>query len=150
MRALFFAIPAIAAVGLGAAVAASQERQGRYAMSPAENGFARLDTETGAMSLCSRRDGKWVCELMEDEAKTLREEVERLRAEVQRLEEQAALADRTPGEGPRAERPGTKLELPSEEDIDKALDYVERIFRKFRDRIREFDNQNQERKGTQL
>ncbi len=164
MRALFIAIPAIAAVGLGAANVASQERPGRFVMSPTENGFVRLDTETGAMSLCTRRDQKWSCTLMEDEAKALRDEVARLRGEVQRLEEQAALADRSPGEGPSAERPDTTLELPSEEDVDRALDYMESIFRKFRDRIRKFEDAErsgahpeapksthpEERKGTRL
>lgn len=162
MRALFIAIPAIAAVGLGAVSVASQERQGRFVMSPADNGFARLDTETGAMSLCTRQDEKWVCTLMEDEAKALRDEVARLRGEVQRLQEQAALPDRRPG---AAERPDTTLELPTEEEVDKALDYVESIFRKFRDRIRKFEDeegaspqhqeppkstQPEERKGTRL
>lgn len=157
MRTLILALPTIAAVGLGAAGAASQERQGRYVMSPAENGFIRLDTETGAMSFCGRRDDKLVCEPMEDEAKALREEVERLRAQVRRLEEQAALAGRSPGEPPSGERPGRKLELPSEEEVDKALDYMESIFRKFRDRIRQFEQEERkdgdqpgEPKGTQL
>lgn len=153
MRALLIATSAIAALGLGAASVASQEQQGRFVMSPAENGFVRLDTETGAMSLCSRRNGKWVCELMEDEAKALRDEVERLRAEVKRLEQQLALAGREPGEAP-SERPGTRLELPTEEEVDKALDYFENIIRKFRDRIQKFDEENrtgkEERKGTQL
>lgn len=157
MRALYFAVPAIAVLGLGAAGVASQDRQGRFVMSPAENGFARLDTETGAMSLCTSRNEKWVCEPMEDEAKALRGEIERLRGEVRRLEEQAALADRSPGETPpSAERPERELQLPSEEEVDKALDYMESIFRKFRDRIKRFeeerkeDTQPEQRKGTQL
>jgi hypothetical protein len=157
MRALHFALPAIAVLGLGAAGVASQDRQGRFVMSPAENGFVRLDTETGAMSFCTRREEKLVCEPMEDEAKALREEVERLRTEVRRLQEQAALAGRSPGDVPPGERPGRKLELPSEQDIDKALDYMETIFRKFRDRIRQFEEEErkdgirpEERKGTQL
>ena len=52
-----------------------------------------------------------------------------------------------------------------EKEVDKALDYVENIFRKFRDRIRKFEdedraspqhqeppksNQPEERKGTRL
>ena len=147
MRALLCAIPAIAAVGLGAATVASQERQGRFVMSPTENGFVRLDTETGAMSVCTQRNGRWVCELMEDEAKALQEEVARLRAEVKRLEEQAALAKRPHGEP--TERPERKLELPTEEEIDKALDYFENIFRKFRERIEKFEDKEQ-KDGTRL
>src|SRR5690606_36633652 len=81
MRALIIAIPAIAAIGLGAAGVASQERHGRYLLNPVENGFVRLDTETGAMSVCTQRNGRWVCVMMGDEAKALQDEVECLRAE---------------------------------------------------------------------
>lgn len=137
MRALFIAIPAIAALGLGAATGASQERQGRYVMNPTENGFVRLDTETGAMSVCTERNGRWVCELMEDEAKALQEEISRLRAEVKRLEEQAALAEPAPS----TKQPERRLELPTEEEVDKALDYFENIFRKFRERIEKFEHE---------
>jgi hypothetical protein len=146
MRTQVFAGAAIAGMVLGSATLAAQERQGRFVMSPSENGFVRLDTETGAMSLCSRRDSRWTCEPMEDEARALREENARLKAENERLKAQAQQP--IPGPERRAERPGRKLELPSEEDVDKAFDYVERLFRKFRDRLKEFEQE--ERKGTPL
>jgi len=155
MRALFIAIPVLAAVGLGAASSVvGQERQGRFAMSPVENGFVRLDTETGVMSICTQQDGRWTCRLMEDEAKALQDEVARLREEVSRLRAQAAVPDiPSPGDRPAPER---KLELPSEEEIDKALDYFENIFRKFRERLDRFEREERERdagkpkSGTQL
>lgn len=153
MRALFIAIPVLAAVGIGAAsVVVGQERQGRFAMSPVENGFVRLDTETGDMSICTQQDGRWTCRLMEDEAKALQDEVARLRDEVSRLRAQAA----APGTAPPSDRPEPKLELPSEEEIDKALDYFENIFRKLRERIDRFEREERERDagtpkgGTQL
>ncbi len=147
MRALVIAIPAIAAIGLGAASVSSQEQQGRYVMNPVDNGFVRLDTETGAMSVCTQRNGRWVCELMEDEAKALQEEVERLKAEVKRLKDQAALAQPGPSEAYPSERPGRSFELPSEEEVDKALDYFENIFRKFRDRIEKFEREERHDRG---
>ena len=33
---------------------------------------------------------------------------------------------------------GPKFKLPSEEDIDRAMDYVQRMMRKFKERMREF------------
>jgi len=150
MRALFIAVPAIAAVGLGAATVVGQERQGRFAMSPVENGFVRLDTETGAMSFCAQKDSRWTCELMADEAKAIQDEVARLRDEVRRLREQAA----APESAPADERPGRKLELPTEEEVDKALDYFENIFKKFRERIEKFEREERDpekrKDGTQL
>ena len=74
MRPVHLVVPAVALAlaGIGAVSVSSQEPQGRYTMSPVDNGFVRLDTETGAMSLCGRRDAKWVCEPMDDEAQALR------------------------------------------------------------------------------
>lgn len=149
MRVPAFALLPFAALAIGAASA--QERSGRYVMSPTENGFVRLDTETGAMSVCARGQdgqvGKWTCEPMGDEARALRDEVARLRAENERL--QAQVRGAGPGTGDqRAERPDRKLELPSEQDVDKALDYVERIFKKFRDRLRQFEDSD--KKGGSL
>src|SRR4051794_32698283 len=41
---------------------------GRYAVQPSADGFIRLDTETGAVSHCGRREGVWFCEkLVEDQ-----------------------------------------------------------------------------------
>jgi hypothetical protein len=156
MRALSVLV-ALAIVGVSASATSSQgrypqERQGRYVMSPADNGFARLDTETGDMAVCTRKDGKWACEPMDDEAQRMRAQIDQLtaenrdlKAEVDRLDKQAG------GEGERSGalgRPGRKLDLPSEQDVDKAFDYVEGMIRKFRDRLKDLDHQ--ERRGQPL
>jgi hypothetical protein len=149
-------VPAIAALGLATAALSAEERPGRYTMSPTEGGFIRLDTATGSMSLCSRKEGNWACEPMADHATDLKQEIERLtaenselKAEIKRLEDLAGLGtDSKPGMDRRSERPGGKLQLPSEEDVDRALNYLERMFRKFKDRLREFDGKDE--KGTPL
>jgi hypothetical protein len=121
---------------------------GRYTMTPAEGGaFLRLDTQTGAMSVCQRKDGKWACEAVPDERRVLETEIERLasknkelQGEVKRLEELLALPDPGTPEGrdKRAQRSGPKFSLPSEEDVDRAMDYIQRMMRKFKDRMRDF------------
>lgn len=148
MRALLLAFSIIAVVALGVTGVASQEKQGRYVMSPTENGFVRLDTETGAMSVCAQRNGRWICELMEDEAQKLQNEITRLRAEVKRLEEQAA-AGGAPSDAPTTVEPRKRLELPTEEEVDRALDYFESIFRKFRERIERFEEQERKERPEQ-
>lgn len=148
MRALLLAFSIIAVVALGVTGVASQEKQGRYVMSPTENGFVRLDTETGAMSVCAQRNGRWICELMEDEAQKLQDEITRLRAEVKRLEEQAA-AGGAPSDAPTTVEPRKRLELPTEEEVDRALDYFESIFRKFRERIERFEEQERKERPEQ-
>ena len=135
-RILFSAIAL--AMLIGAAPDADQAG-GRYRMTPAEGGaFLRLDTQTGAMSVCQRKDGRWACEAVPDERRALETEIDRLKSEVKRLEELLALPDPGTPDGKRAQRSGPKLSLPSEEDIDRAMDYAQRMMRKFKERMREF------------
>ena len=142
MRRTMIAAAAIAAT-TAAVWAQSPERQGRYSMSPAEGGgFARLDTETGAVSICQKKDADWACREMEDEGRKLRSDNERLskennllKDELKRLEDVVAGIPGRPGK----DRPGEQFKLPSEEDVDKALDYVDRMFKKFRDKLKELD-----------
>jgi len=89
---------------------AAQDKPGRYTMTPTDGGFVRLDTETGAVSFCSRKDTQWFCEPANDIARN-----------------QAA----------QAAKP--QVQLPSEQEIDRAIDELERLFKKYRERLREFD-----------
>ena len=140
-------IPAVAAAGLATAALAAEQRQGRYTMSPTDGGFVRLDTATGSMSLCSRKDGNWACEAMADQGADLRQEVDRLteentelKAEIKRLEDLVGLGgDMGPNTERRTERPRGQLQLPNEQDVDRALNYIQRMFRKFKDKLKEFD-----------
>lgn len=116
------------------------EPGGRYAMQPIEGGVLRLDTETGAMALCTRKGAGIVCEAVETpqnvdkEVARVEAENRQLKAEIRRLEDLVAM-DAQPGQTKR----GSRFELPSEEDIDKALGTMERIMKKFRDKLKEFE-----------
>lgn len=146
-----------AAVGLGAigaSVAApppgDSDKPGRYSMQPAEGGFLRLDTVTGDVSLCARSAQTFECKPVKDdrdlqaELARLSTENKELRGEIKRLEDMLGL-NGGPHKGNR------KLELPTEEDVDKALSYVERMLKKFRDKIKEFDlDGGSSGKGTPL
>ena len=130
----------ISAIALTLLIAAAPDTDlaagGRYKITPAEGGaFLRLDTQTGAMSVCQRKDGKWACEAVPDDRRALQ-------SEVKRLEELLKLPDpgNPDGKDKRAERGGPRfqLQLPSEADVDRAMDYIERMMRKFKDKLRDF------------
>lgn len=129
----------IAAAAAGASDSAA-ERAARFTLQPIEGGVLRLDTETGRMALCTRQATGVVCEEvgspggLSDEGERLAAENRALKAEIQRLEDLLAMDD-----GQRQARPRPRFELPSEEEVDKALGYMERMFKKFRDKLKDLD-----------
>lgn len=154
------AAPVLSAVLIGFSVAApalaaapgAGERPGRFLMQPVEGGVIRMDTETGAMELCVRRGEKLACEPVE-ETRAARSDVQRLeaenrelKAEIKRLEEMLGLGDKPGGERPARRSP--KFELPTEEDLDKAMSYIERMIKKFREKMKDLESGSV--KGTQL
>lgn len=148
---LALASAAMASLGMGDIARAADDKPGRYSMTPTDGGFIRLDTETGAVSLCAKKDAGWACELMPDGQTAARKELDALKAEnkalkdeIKRMEEVFALGDRKPGDGRPGgdDRPGGargKLELPTEQDVDKAFDYFEKMMKKFRERMKRIE-----------
>ncbi len=149
LRNLTAAALVVAFTGLAAAAPPEPtDRPGRFTMQPADGGFLRLDTVTGDVSLCARAAGTFECRPVKDdrdlqaEMARLSAENKELRAEVKRLEDLLA-ADA---------KPAPKFELPKEEDVDKALSYLERMVKKFRDKMKGLEQPSDppKGKGTQL
>lgn len=121
-----------------AAQAPAPERQGRFSMQPVEGGFLRLDTQTGEVSQCTKKPDGFACLPVRDD-KSISAEIERLKTENQALKDDIKrLQDLVTSEGKNDDNRVNKL--PSEKDVDQALDYVERMYKKFRDRIKQFDS----------
>jgi len=109
----------------------------RFAMSPVEGGMLKLDKETGVVAFCARRGEAWSCEPVDDKAQPASERVARLEAENKDLKARIADLEERLKDSSSAPPPAAKL--PSEEEVDKALDYAERLFKKFRDRIQKLE-----------
>lgn len=105
----------------------------RFTITPAEDGFLRLNKESGALSYCSVKDGVTVCRLGAEERAALESEIERLRKENAALKARAETAPptfRTPPPSvapPPTARPGG---VPSEEEFERALSFTERFLRR--------------------
>jgi hypothetical protein len=91
---------------------------GRYSMTPVQDGFLRLDTRSGAVAMCRVVDRTPECRLAADERAALESEIGRLSAENKELRTKAA----SPTNPPAAA-------LPSEHDMDRALSFAERFMR---------------------
>jgi hypothetical protein len=68
---LFLCVLAFATPSRAEPQSHSAVEQGCYAMTPAEGGFLRLDTQTGSVSFCSTKDGQSVCRAGADEIAAL-------------------------------------------------------------------------------
>ena len=66
----------------------AQNVDGRFQLTAEDEGFLRLDTQTGALSLCQLSDGRWACAAVEIENAT---DFDRISDRISALE--AALAD---------------------------------------------------------
>lgn len=102
---------------------------GRYAMQQTPEGFLRLDTRTGKVSLCTVKDGAARCALAADERDAYDREIAALKAERDAARAGGKLAqdksaaptdDKTAGSGPR---------LPTDAEIDRTLSVMEKIWR---------------------
>src|SRR5690606_28572039 len=98
------------------------ERDGRYTMTPApDGGFLRLDSRTGAVSSCRLADGSVQCRSGADERAALQAEIDRLAKENEDLRRK--MAQNSPGDRLRNA-------LPSDQEIDTALNWMERVMRR--------------------
>jgi len=61
--------------------AAPQGGGARFVFNKVADGFLRLDTQTGEVSLCSRHAVGWACEAAPEDRAVLENEIERLRRE---------------------------------------------------------------------
>ena len=118
MRAL---LATVACLALGP-VALADDLPGRYTIERVEDGFLRLDSMTGAVSLCAPRNKVWSCATVSDDTETLRAENEALKDRIAELE----AASKT-------------LTLPSDEDIDRMMDMLNRMVERLIGMTRDLD-----------
>lgn len=144
MAAVGLSALAVTSAVTGAAAQSADKPAGpsRYSMAPADGGgFVRLDTQTGAMAICQRSGSDWACRDMKDDGRQLAQERDKLAAENKLLKDELKrLEDLVVANSARGpEQKGERFNLPSEEEVDKALTYVERMFKKFRDKMKELE-----------
>ena len=133
----------------GGAFADTTDVANRFTMSPVEGGFLRLDKQSGAVALCARAAADWSCKPVEDHAAaSLSAEIAKLERDNKELKDQVKeLEHRLEGSNPAwhdkdpiaEEPPGGKVQLPTEEEVDQALDYLEHMYKKIRDRIKNLE-----------
>jgi len=116
----------------------------RYMVSPVEDGILRVDRKTGRVSICRKGRGDWTCELVPDDLRAMKRELDQLSVENLRLRSALAKYDPEAARQPAPElnvpnRDTGKNQLPTEEDVDKAMSLVERMMRRFMEAARDLN-----------
>jgi hypothetical protein len=101
---------------------------GRYVMVKVEKGYVRMDTQSGAMSMCQTQDDQIICKMAADERAAFNEDIAALEDRIAALEEKFA------GGAPLASKDG----LPSDEEFERGLGYMEKFMRRFMGIAKEF------------
>jgi hypothetical protein len=130
---------AVAVALLAAAPSAvADDVPGRYTITPTGDGFLRLDSATGAVSVCSPKSGGWACESAADDVLALKQEVDRLNREVDALRDKLAAAEASPKPADAANEPppGHDLELPRRA-LDEMTAIVDEMIRRLQDMVRD-------------
>ena len=142
MKQIGMAVAVTAAVLIGPARAEGptpDTEGGRYIFSRQANGFLRLDTQSGAVSLCSEQPVGWACQAAPEDRAMFEREIARLQNENATLKR--ALLEHglslPPGVAPDAgaAQIGLTLRLPSDADLDRALAFVGHVWQRFIDAI---------------
>ncbi len=111
-----------AAMVLFALPAAAQDN-GRYQLERGEEGFVRLDTVTGDMTLCRETDSGLACDATRDDTSDLRRDRNRLRDENRDLRrENERLRDELASRDDFSES-----DLPSDEEMEHIATWFERM-----------------------
>ena len=124
---------------------ASAAEPDRYRLEKTPNGYVRMDTRTGEMSICQEKWGELVCRMAADERTAVQDEMERLQTELKVLNDQLATVKALEDRVTKLENSVTaKIEqsLPTEEDFNKTMSYMERFFRSFMGIVRDFEDEN--------
>ena len=100
----------------------------RYAIEKSENGYVRMDSQTGEMSICEERSGQLVCKLAADERSAFESEIDRLQQSLDELSKRVGALESAP-----------KSILPTEDEFSQTMTYMQRFFRGFMDIVKEFD-----------
>jgi hypothetical protein len=130
---------AVAALFLGGVAGAAAQsipdgEHGRYTMSPVTDGVIRLDTRTGAISVCNNANAGWAC------YEKVKAELEKLKAESAareptvsgKIEDVMPKSDSLKKAEPKVAEGERKFEipLPSDRDMDRVMSFLEQAWRR--------------------
>jgi hypothetical protein len=118
-----------------------ESENGRFTFNQVGDQMLRLDTRTGTVSLCARKDATWSCAAVPDERSALESEIARLQRENGALKKEMiarglSLPNTVTGlpANPNDQRElQLKVPLPSDAEIDRVMNAFEKMWRRIVD-----------------
>ncbi|MBA8877176.1 hypothetical protein [Phyllobacterium myrsinacearum] len=130
------AVPFLAIATFNGAFA---EETTSYSLEKTESGYVRMNNKTGEMSICQEKSGQLICKLAAEERKAYEEDMADLKTRVAKLEDTVASMGKIP--------PVVRDALPSDEEFEKGLSYMEKFMRRFMGIAKEFENDDKASKA---
>jgi hypothetical protein len=135
---------ALAAFATTAALAQPNSPEGgdaRYTFHRADDGYLRLDGQSGQVSVCNRRTSGWQCQLVPDERTALEAEISRLQNDTAALKKELLSRNLPLPEGMRPDQPGPKgptapksqgqrPPLVDDAEINRVMSVIEKVWRR--------------------
>src|ERR1700757_2271251 len=142
IRTALFALAGLVLAGLaaGAQSTVPESAASPYTFNRGDDGYLRLDGRTGQVSICARRPVGWTCEAVPDERAALEAEIARLQGEntavkKELLARNLPLPGTVKPEPPAAEAEEPRLQLPNDADLNKVMNFVEKVWRRLAEMI---------------
>jgi len=133
-------VSVLALGGAQAQTATPDSENGRYSFSAVPDGMLRLDTRTGAVSLCGKQAAGWACNSVPDERAALENEIARLQRENGALKKDMLARNlplppgvSAPQSAQRERELQLKVPLPSDAEIDRMMSVFEKMWRRLVD-----------------
>jgi hypothetical protein len=119
---------------------------GRYSFNKVADGWLRLDSQTGAVSICGQRTVGWACQAVPEDRAVLENEIARLRRENAALKKDILarglpLPDGATAEPPEARDHDLTLHLPNDAEVNRVMAFVGRVWHRLVDAIAQAQKQ---------
>jgi cell division protein FtsB len=148
MRKMILALAiSLAALPVLAEDATPPAAPGRYTFNRVNDGFLRLDNQSGQVAFCSSHDVGWACQAVPEDRAALEKEIARLQDEVAGLKTEIATLREPPPPRPPAELSKPELAPSADarddaakmrEDLERARAAIENAWRRLVDMIVNF------------
>ena len=127
-------LAAVALLGSALAPASAfAQENGRFRLEDTETGYVRLDTRTGAISTCSEQQGQLICKMATEDREAYENDIASLQDRVKKLEDKVSALEGKGGSSASG--------LPSEQEFEQSMSYMERFMRRFMNIAKSFDSE---------